>query len=330
MPKNTGLKGQSYYIEPPFSYRPSVAEYLTTFRVTINGIIADIMHLDKKGNLNIEEYLDDGLRIVLKNDTGLNDNELFLWKFLKTTMDRGKIKFSDMKKIETAYEKEVITKTAGKFGSKLGFNPGKTFKGFAIFGFFVSVAWSLISGIISVPFQVIFIVISLVMASQNIVLRVAALVFMYLVYLALPLAVIFFLSKRKLVKSHLERSFLFKEILLELVKLQLLVYGVGFAFAAVVFLAIALLQFVFFLIVLLPVWFVLMVFYYNFYGRIAYKFFYWLFETEASSENRLQWISFKQFILNRSAIEERTLKHYELWDSFYYYSLAVGAIKKPF
>ena len=71
-------------------------------------------------------------------------------------------------------------------------------------------------------------------------------------------------------------------------------------------------------------------FYYcSYFGKIAYKFFYWLFETGESAMHRRKWLSFKDFIISYSALIEKPLKYYELWGEFYYYALAVGVIKKP-
>ena len=69
---------------------------------------------------------------------------------------------------------------------------------------------------------------------------------------------------------------------------------------------------------------------YFFLGKIGYKYLYWLLETPETTENRKKWLSFKEFVLNYSELENKPLKYYSLWGEFYYYALAVGGIKRPF
>ena len=82
-------KKEKFYTEPPYSYRPSIAQYLTTMDVNRDGFIADILHLDRKKNINIERYEKGRLRMRLLTDRDLNDNEVFLWNFLKERESQG-------------------------------------------------------------------------------------------------------------------------------------------------------------------------------------------------------------------------------------------------
>ncbi|MCD6478600.1 MAG: hypothetical protein J7L44_01805, partial [Candidatus Diapherotrites archaeon] len=72
----------------------------------------------------------------------------------------------------------------------------------------------------------------------------------------------------------------------------------------------------------------LFVFCYYRYGVFLIDFITWLFESKEISQHREQWLRFKTFVCNYSALEDKPLKYYELWDEFYYYALAVGAIKQ--
>ncbi|MBN1940626.1 MAG: DUF2207 domain-containing protein, partial [Candidatus Diapherotrites archaeon] len=163
------LVKEKYYTEPPFDYRPSLAEYLTRFKVSVNGIVADILHLEKKGNLEIKNYFEKGVEIALRNKKDLNDNEIFLWNYLEKQKKNGivKINFGDLKKIERGYEKQVIGNSTHKFGTKLGFNPANTFGGFVIFGFLVSIALSIVTQFLSFPALIIMTVATLPMASAG-------------------------------------------------------------------------------------------------------------------------------------------------------------------
>lgn len=77
------LTEERFYVEPPYHYRPSVVEYLTKVEVTKSSIIADLLHMDQKGNTNIEAYGEGTLLIKLKTAEGLSGSELFLWDFLR-------------------------------------------------------------------------------------------------------------------------------------------------------------------------------------------------------------------------------------------------------
>ncbi|MEM4598065.1 MAG: hypothetical protein QW400_00020 [Candidatus Diapherotrites archaeon] len=46
-------------------------------------------------------------------------------------------------------------------------------------------------------------------------------------------------------------------------------------------------------------------------------------------EHRNAWLNFKDFVCKYSELEDKSLQYYELWGEFYYYALAVGAIKNP-
>jgi len=78
-----GIKGEKFYIEPPYKYRPSIAQYLTELDVDERAFFADLLHLDRKKNINIERYKKDRLIIKLLSDKDLTDSEIYLWQFLK-------------------------------------------------------------------------------------------------------------------------------------------------------------------------------------------------------------------------------------------------------
>jgi len=337
MQNNPNLEKEKFFMEPPFSYRPSVAEYLSTFKVTKKGIIADILHLAKKGHLEIRQYFADGFELKLKNNTGLNYNEVFLWQCLEKNKSDGKARifFSDLKKIEKQYETLVVENTASKFGSAFGFKP-KSSIGFIAFGFITAMALSIITSIISAPFQMFMILFFVI---PNIIVQAMGLVLVFAILLAMPFLIIYFISSGKINRSAVEKKFLAKEIIRQIIKLQLLFY----AFAILAVLPILAIFFVmqttvFIQMQLLAIllisggiaYIAIQALYYYCFGKIAYKFFYWLFETKESAEHRQKWLAFKEFIINYSELEEKPVKYYELWGEFYYYALAVGAIKKPF
>ncbi len=338
MEETSNLKNEDFYIEPPFSYRPSVAEYLSTFKVTKKGIIADILHLAKKGKLEVEQYFADGFELKLKNNTDLNYNEVFLWQFFEKNKqgENAKVQFSDLDKIVKKYETLVIESTANKFGSAFGFKP-KSSIGFIAFGFIASLALSIISSMVSAPFQIL--IPFLLFAIKDTIAVAIAMLLLLLVMLAVPFLIIYFISLSKINRSTVEKKFLAKEIIWQIIKLQLLFFAFGilvilpiaaifFFMQNIVFIQTQLLALLLTLVVI--AYLAIQVLYYCYFGKIAYKFFYWLFETKESAEHRQKWLAFKEFIINYSELEEKPVKYFELWGEFYYYALAVGAIKKPF
>jgi hypothetical protein len=76
-------KEEEFYIEPPYNYRPSIVEYLTDMNVSEEAFFADLLHLDRKKNINIEKYEKDRLVIRLISNKDLTDSEVYLWDFLK-------------------------------------------------------------------------------------------------------------------------------------------------------------------------------------------------------------------------------------------------------
>ncbi len=75
------------------------------------------------------------------------------------------------------------------------------------------------------------------------------------------------------------------------------------------------------------IWLIGWIVYYYFYGKLSFKYLSWLFEKRGAGEHRKEWLEFKNFIYKNSALQNKPLKYYEIWDEFYYYALAVGAIK---
>ncbi len=325
------IEEETFYLEPPFSYRPSIAEYLSTMKVTKNGLIADILHLDKKGNIEIEHYFDDGFAVLLRNKNGLNDNEVFLWEFLEKKAEgkRLELKFSELNRIVGKYESLVIGKASTKFGSKVPFNPTKSRAGFIIFGIFASFILSFLTQFFYMPAMIIsFILGAVFSAITGISLDLVSMALSYGISLLIPLYVVYQISKRKIKKSKIEKKFLMREIIFNLFKLYLLNYLLFF----VIFFPLALLTVLFVVfIALLPLfligYLIFFIFYMDRFGRIAYKFLCWLMENKETAEHRKKWLSFKEFVIEHSEIEESPIKYYELWDEFYYYALATGAMK---
>ncbi len=333
------IEKESFYTSPPYNYRPSIVEYLTIIKVTKNGIIADIMHLDRKRNLYIKEFLDDGLIIQLKDKKDLNDNELFLWDFLekKSKNKIVEIKFRDLNKIVGKYEGEVISKSSKKFGSRFKFYP-KRFWGFVIFGFLIQIIWSFINSMLNYVITPIIAILSLNSINLNnksIYFIIFVLGLILTIIVLIQTIIIAFISIKKIYKSKIEKKYLFKEVILGLVKFQI-IYVMFVAIVAVFLFIGAKIGGLFninpasniYLVILLFLLFI--PFYYYYLGKVASRFLYWLFENKETEENRVRWLLFKDFIINNSEIEKKELKYYKMWDEFYYYALAVGAIKKPY
>jgi len=347
------IQNESFYASPPYSYRPSVAEYLSTMHISCRGIIADLMHLDKKGKINIEAYEKDGLVIALKENSDLNDSELFLWNFVMqkirfaevssknafihnaslTTAELGfdskdkgktcKITFAEMNSFLAYYENLVLSKIEWKYGSKLPTKLPKGVFGYLAYGFIFSTLLSVASSFISMP---LLIIISILLSSfslgavnspQNGIIIMGFYLVYFLLVLFSPFIVLVYLARKKLAKSKLEKKFLFKEIFVDYSKLT-----IGYLIFAM------LLGLLIFIPLLSFAYVIALIIYYYKFGKLGYKFLFWLFETSDSSDNRTEWLKFKNFIFDNSALAEKPLKYYELWGEFYYYALAVGAIKK--
>jgi hypothetical protein len=329
--KKQDVEKESFYTSPPYDYRPSIAEYLTTLKVTKNGIIADIMHLDRKKNLYIQEFQNGGLVIQLKNKEGLDYNELFLWDFLEKKAERGivSVKFRELKKLAGKYEQEVVSKASVKFGSRFKFP--KSFFGLMVFGFIINLLWSFINAFISffISFfmAILFISIKPINLSKGYISYLSLFVIGGLVLFIVLIQTLFvtIISLRKIYRSKIEKKYLFKQVISGIFKLQAC-YAI-FAFAVI---SLFLLLGSGGSIIVFLLYLFLFPFYFYFIGKLAASFLYWLFETKETEENRIRWLVFKDFIIDNSEIEKKELKYYRMWDAFYYYALAVGAIKKPY
>jgi hypothetical protein len=362
------VQNESFYASPPYAYRPSIVEYLTTMHISRRGIIADFMHLDKKGKINIESYDADGLVITPKDDSDLNDSELFLWNILmrriradenaysnaypveemiheslhelnkKDKKKVCKITFTEMDHFLPTYETLVLDKIAYKFGSNYPFKQMKGKVWYIGLGFFMHMLFSFVAGFFSIFLSFFVMYFTLVLFPNNFMVSLLSNVFLYgLSMFVIPL-IIFLYSRRKLSQSPLEAKFLGKEILLAFLKLEgfiILLTMVGPGIIAVLLWAMNGLSYQAFAtsfasgVILYVLFYLVSVpIYFYYFGKIMHKWLYWLLETNDTSENRRSWLEFKDFIYQNSALAEKPLKYYELWGEFYYYALSVGAIKK--
>jgi len=302
-------QNENFFIEPPFSYRPSVAQFLSRLKVDRSAFIADILHLDHKKNLNIERYEEDCLTIRLLTTRDLDYAEKFVWDYLWKKSDNGIVKFNPKKISRFAlmhFSLLVRMKTAEKLNSFGGLRIMRVemsnkfyimqIIGTAVFGFFaLALSWF---------FGFLFIAIGL----------------------------------RKFSNAKSEIRTFFKHFWWRYIKLNLLVYALFLPFLAsisFVFLLFSLSTNVSFLLValiqlgFLVLFFPLMLFILYSYGRFSADYLGWLFENPKAAEHRAKWLEFKAFLFDYSELENKPLKYYETWGKFYYYALAVGAIKKP-
>lgn len=296
------VNDKEFYTEPPYSYRPSIAQYLTNMEITRDGFIADILHLDRKKNLQIEAYQQDKLRIRLLSDNDLNDTEVFLWNYLKKREKNGVVELSlssISKKTIEYYSFLVRKKAVEKFHS----------------GFKISIPATHGSENPLLSIRIFTIIIGFIGSVFN----------FFLWWLFIVLGV------QKILEAPSEIKVFFKSFLWRYIKVIFKVYLVLLV-PALLWLFFLLAGFPFFsfisLLLLFP-FFVIWIYAYYVYGKIFIDYVNWVFEKREASENRLNWLKFKAFIFKYSALEKKPLKYYELWDEFYYYALAVGAIKNP-
>ena len=114
-----GAEKESFYSAPPFDYEASVAEYLSTLKVTENGVIADIMRLDAQKKLEILDYPQGGLRIRLMKGEGLGKLDTQLWEFLKSKAGKDGIAEVGIKEL-SAYAERAMGSVVWESGAILG------------------------------------------------------------------------------------------------------------------------------------------------------------------------------------------------------------------
>ena len=322
------LKQESFYTRAPYSYRPSIVEFLTSWKISIDGIIADIMHLDKKRKLNIIHYSKDGFEIELKNNEALDHDELFLWNLIKSKSKNkvAKITFTDLNQMKPKYENQVVSKLRSKFNSIIPFDPTRNPFGYIAFGIFFNIIMTILTMVVAVPVTMLFAVFaisSLVFSGPT--PGMGLLVLLYALFLvSLPLLIILAMSLKKILNSGLERKYLLKKVIFMFIKLQIGSYLFYMLFAIIMGLIFLFPP----LVMAFPILFLGAFFAYShFYGKISYTFLSWLTESKEAQTHRQEWLKFKEFVVANSEIEKKPYKYYELWEEFYYYTLAVGAIK---
>ena len=344
------VEKESFYAAPPFDYQPSIAEYLSTLKVTKNGVIADIMRLDKMGKIKLLDYPDGGLRLKLKNNDGLNQMDMMLWTFLEKKADKDRVVEIGLNELSN-YAKFTVGHVIWECGKVLGFeyaplfhgfSPSKHWWGYLALGFAVSMVMGFAIQFFMFPISAVFALLAHAMNSP--VPNMLA----SLIALLVPFAIAFVIGKNKLAKSKLETKYLFGHIMSDMVRLYALM---ACLVIAVYLLPLIILPMVFTestsgsmhitpadpqfgayvwpvcisMFLIIAIWFVV---YNTVLGKTAYFFLLWLFEPEGVSAQRRKWLEFKDFVIENSEIEKRPLKYYELWGEFYYYALSVGAMEK--
>ncbi|MCD6247557.1 MAG: DUF2207 domain-containing protein [Candidatus Diapherotrites archaeon] len=331
------IKEEEFYIEPPYKYRPSIAQYLTELDVNERAFFADLLHLDRKKNINIERYEKDRLIIRLISDKDLTDSEIYLWQFLKRfEKKRGK------KRGLVELRREHITKSTIEY---YAFLVRKNYirKFYLHFTRSFSLIWLfplfLISKIPTKSENYL----PLIKFCYAIFGFIAGLLNTALFFLFIPCGLL------KIIRSPAELRTLLRRFVLRYLKITVIFFlvlagawvitnvalfvGSGLSAlleqysgtdAAAIF-SIVLLLWIF--VTSISLILVFAVFFY-FFGVFIVDFITWLFENKRALQHREQWLKFKAFICDYSALEDKPLKYYELWDEFYYYALAVGAIKR--
>jgi len=292
------VEGETFYTSPPYNYRPSIAEYLTQLNVTKKGFIADIMHLDYKGNIKIKSIKDDILQIKLIDNKDLNLTEVFIWNFLLSKEKNKEINLDINqipKSVLSQFSSLVIIKTSQKFNS-------------GIFKF----NYNLNNEDINQYKNALFVY----RISIGIILNF----FGFLSFIA------FIAGLSKLSKQKSDTQFFFKKFVWRYFLISLIYFVFLILFLIVTSDLLKNLG-ILILIPLLFVGLIWLMFFYQ-YSKIAYDYISWLFESKEAAENRSDWLKFKSFVIKNSEIEKSPIGHYTLWGPFYYYTLAVGGIKK--
>jgi len=294
------VKGESFYTSPPYNYRPSLVEYLTTGNVTSKGFISSIMHMYHKGNLKIKQFSKDSIIIKLLSSDNLDYDELIIWNYLTSLQQNNEVKMNLRipHKILSYFSRIVKIKTSIKFNSGLlkdsreqeAYNPKKFQFNQNILKFIYGILMSI--GIVALIFfiQGIFKLLKypkdISFFASNFIWKYIKIISSYYIFLIGGLILFSVIIKRYL--------FLSKEISLFFIGLY---------------------------IILFILFFIKM-------SSFSYDYFNWIFESELAAKHRRDWLNFKSFVIKRSEIEKQPLSHYILWGPFYYYTLAVGGIKR--
>jgi hypothetical protein len=293
------IQNESYYTSPPYNYRPSIAEYLSTADVTKKGFIAEIMHMDFKGNIKIVEFNPDFLNIKLLKKDGLDITEIHVWDYLES------IKLSNQIKL---YPNKIPRSTISNFSGLVRIKTNQKFN----------------SGIFRFNYS-----------NQQDNNQITKSLFAYRIIVGFIMNFLGFLGffafiagMIKLSKQKYDTKFFLKKFVLRYVIINLL-YLTYILLISSFFKSILIKNFqipILFLfgILILFAW---LIFFYQ-YSKISFDYLNWLFETKEVSEHRKNWLEFKKFVIDNSEVEKKPLAHYILWGPFYYYTLAVGGIKK--
>ncbi|MFA5855885.1 MAG: hypothetical protein WC867_00880 [Candidatus Pacearchaeota archaeon] len=308
------IENESFYTSPPYNYRPSIAEYLTTFKVTSNSFIASVMYLDNHKNLKILKFEKDFFLIKLIDNKNLKQDEIIIWDYLSSLENNNEIKFyfrNIPKKVLNNFHYVSMYITYNELGTEYikKFNrlPDENIKPLGL----------------------------------NISRIILGVFFSMFNFLGILSFLLLFFGLRKMSEEKKEINFFLKKFIWRYVRINL-VY-LFFIFLPIIFISailndldsstlsyysnfignyIFLIPFIFLAIVLLY----LFIFYQ--FCIILYDYICWLYESKEAAEHRRNWLEFKLFVIKQSEIEKSPLSYYKLWGPFYYYTLAVGGIEK--
>lgn len=324
------VEDEVFYTEPPYKYRPSIAEYLTNNSVTKAGMLADLLHLDKKGNINIEIFEKDLILVKLISDKDLTDNEVFIWDFLKRFEKKdgsGLVEIRDKDITDNVVDCYGLLVRRNLLHKFYGANSPKSVSQ----GRHSGVIWFLLAKWLYPPDCSER---SLPWIKIAIFLKASLLNFLWQFFW--PLIAVLILSKfartpkeiqtfaKSFIKKYIKLTILYFVLMILAMLVTVLVLSAFFViFPSAVRFVLAFICLMSFVAIT-----ILLIFNYGYkLALLICDFYAWLLENKECEEHRANWLRFKRFVCNYSALEDKPLKYYELWDEFYYYALAVGAVK---
>jgi hypothetical protein len=303
------IKDESFYTSPPYSYRPSVAEYLTSFNVTKKSFIADILHLDFKKKIKVISFEEDHLVIELKDASNLTNSEILIWNYLY------KLKKDPLKEVVTFCPKKIPFIVMLRFKELVRMEESERFGKYDL-----SHSSQPIQGIKKIEDVYNVKVIEMYLRSFSFG------VFGYF-FGVFFFPIVLILSLVKIKNQRGEGYFLIKRFLFKFFGIYFIGWGL-MIFSFILFIILASifslgnpLIFSSFLIPLII---------FVKYCRLSLDFVMWITEKPEATKNREEWSKFKLFIKDNSAIEDKPLAHYKLWGPFYYYALSLGVVKDPY
>lgn len=280
----------SYYVEPPYTHPPALVEYITNFQVTWRGILAEILSLDNKGLIEIEQYTETAIILSIKDKKKANEYELKLLEYLEGFQRGDKIYFFPF---DVASNKPLL-----ETYSKIAFQYAKQYLGHEEYNIPLA---SLPSKTFIVTLELFKRLLKASYYERDFILK------------------LFITNLKNFLEISAPLLFVIAMTLLRL----LLMWPHFTSLDIVGAISTSLILAFFATLVASP-------FLGDLFETIRNSLVYslnFLNENETARKCRSAWLDFQYSVISYSELEKMPLRYYSLWGPFYYYVLAIGGIK---